>query len=93
MIATNPAVMKKLNLSSGYKSVSRIPFVSIIGLTALNKIVEVATSSPMIMSFIIHDDNVPDDTANGLTKKISTRRRDTPKMIQEYLVFSLYWTM
>ncbi len=85
--------MKKLNFSSGNKSVPRIPSVSIIGITALNKIAEVATRSPTTMSFRIHDAHEPDDTANGLTKKIITRRRDTPKMTQEYLVFSLYWTM
>ena len=90
---TNPAVMKKLNFNSGNKSVSRMPLVSIIGRTALNKIAEVATRSPITTSFIIHDVNDPDDTANGLTKNIITRRRDTPKMTQEYLVFSLYWTM
>ena len=90
---TNPAVMKKLNFNSGNKSVSRMPLVSIIGRTALNKIAEVATRRPITISFIIHDVHEPDDTANGLTKKIITRRRDTPKMTQEYLVFSLYWTM
>ena len=70
-----------------------MPLVSIIGFTALNKIAEVATRRPITMSFIIHDIHEPDDTANGLTKKIITRRRETPKMTQEYLVFSLYWTM
>ena len=90
---TNPAVMKKLNFSSGNKSVSRMPFVSIIGFTALNKIAEVATRSPMTTNFIIHDVNEPDDTANGLTKNIITRRSDAPKITQEYFVFSLYWTM
>lgn len=90
---TNPAVIKKLNFRSGNKSVSRMPLVSIIGFTALNKIAEVATRRPITMSFIIHDIHEPDDTANGLTKKIITRRRETPKMTQEYLVFSLYWTM
>jgi hypothetical protein len=90
---TNPAVMKKLNFRSGNKSVSRIPLVSIIGFTALNKIAEVARRSPITISFRIHDINEPDDTAIGLTKKIITRRRVTPKITQEYLVFSLYCTM
>jgi len=70
-----------------------MPFVSIIGFTALNKIAEVATRSPMMTNFIIHDVSEPDDTANGLTKKIITRRSDVPKMTQEYFVFSLYCTM
>jgi len=70
-----------------------MPFVSIIGLTALNKIVEVTTRSPITISFKIHEVSEPDDTPNGLTKKIITKRRETPKMIQEYFVFSLYWTM
>jgi hypothetical protein len=85
--------MKKFNLRSGNKSVSRMPPVSIIGLTALNNMVVVANSIPIMISFSIHEDQELDDTANGLTKKIITRRRETPKRIQEYLVFSLYWTM
>lgn len=85
--------MKKFNLRSGNKSVSRMPAVSIIGLTALNNMVLVAKSIPIMMNFSIHDDQELDDTENGLTKKIITRRRETPKRIQEYLVFSLYWTM
>ncbi len=70
-----------------------MPPVSIIGLTALNNMVVVANSIPIMISFSIHEDQELDDTANGLTKKIITRRRETPKRIQEYLVFSLYWTM
>ena len=89
----NPAVMKKLYLSSGNKSVSIIPFVSIIGRTALNNIVEVAINKPTTINFIIHDDHEPDDTENGLMKNIIMRNNDTPKSTQEYLVFSLYWTI
>ena len=85
--------MKKFNLSSGNKSVSIIPFVSIIGRTALNKIAEVPSNKPIITSFINHDDNEPDDTENGLMKNIMTRSKDTPNSTQEYLVFSLYCTM
>jgi hypothetical protein len=89
----NPAVMKKLYFRSGNKSVSIIPFVSIIGRTASNNIVEVAINKPMTINFIIHDDHEPDDTENGLIKNIMTRSNDTPKSTQEYLVFSLYWTI
>ena len=85
--------MKKFNLRSGNKSVSRMPPVSIIGLTALNNMELVAKSSPIMINFSIQDDQELDDTENGLTKKIITRRRETPKRIQECLVFSLYWTM
>lgn len=85
--------MKKFNLSSGNKSVSRMPLVSIMGLTALNNIVDVLTSIPIIINLSIQDAQELDETENGLTKKIITRRRETPKRIQEYLVFSLYWTM
>ena len=88
-----PAVTKKLNLKSGNKSVSRIPLVSITGFTALNNRYEALASNVTIISFINHDDIEPDDTENGLTKKIRTRRRVAPKITQEYLVFSLYWTM
>lgn len=85
--------MKKFNLRSGNKSVSRMPPVSIIGLTALNNMALVAKSIPIMINFNIQDDQELDDTENGLTKKIITRRRETPKRIQECLVFSLYWTM
>ena len=85
--------MKKLYLSSGNKSVSIIPFVSIIGRMALNNIVEVATNKPITISFMNHDVHEPDDTANGLMKNKIIRNKDTPKSTQEYFVFSLYWTM
>lgn len=85
--------MKKLYLSSGNKSVSIIPFVSIIGLTALNNMVEVATNNPITISFINHDVNEPHDTAKGLMKNKIIRNNDIPKSTQEYFVFSLYWTM
>ena len=85
--------MKKFNLRSGNKSVSRMPPVSIIGLTALNNMELVAKSIPIMINFSIQDDQELDDTENGLTKKIITRRRETPKRIHEYLVFSLYWTI
>lgn len=90
---TNPIVMKKFNFNSGNKSVSRIPVVSIIGFTALNKIADVMTRSPITISFIIHEENDPEDTANGLTKNIITKKRDIPKITQEYFVFSLYCTI
>ena len=70
-----------------------MPPVSIIGLTALNNMELVAKSIPIMINFSIQDDQELDDTENGLTKKIITRRRETPKRIQECLVFSLYWTM
>ena len=70
-----------------------MPPVSIIGLTALNNMELVAKSSPIMINFSIQDDQELDDTENGLTKKIITRRRETPKRIQECLVFSLYWTI
>jgi len=90
---TKPTVMKKLCLRSGNKSVSIIPFVSIIGRTALNNIVEVAINKPITTSFIIHDAHEPDDTDIGLMKNKIIRNRDAPKSTQEYFVFSLYWTM
>ena len=93
IIIINPAVMKKLYLSSGNKSVSIIPFVSIIGRTASNNIVEVAINKPTTINFIIHDDHELDDTENGLMKNIIMRSKETPKSTQEYLVFSLYCTM
>ena len=89
----NPTVMKKLNFSSGNKSVSIIPFVSKTGITAWNKIAEVATSRPITMSFINPDENDPEDTENGPMKKIMIKNNETPKRIHEYLVFSLYWTI
>ena len=89
----NPNVMKKLNLRSGNKSVSRIPFVSMMGFTALNKITDVMPRRPTTMSFIIHEDIEPDDTDNGLMKNRRTRRSALPKMTHEYLVFSLYCAM
>jgi len=55
--------------------------------------VEVATSKNITMSFIIHDDHEPEETENGLIKKMRTRRRETPKSIHEYFVFSLYSTI
>lgn len=82
--------MKKLNLRSGNKSVSRIPSVFITGFTASNKIADVAIRRPMITSFMIQDENDPDDTENGLTKKTRTRSNDTPNRVHEYFVFSLY---
>ena len=85
--------MKKLYLRSGNKSVSIIPFVSMIGFIALNKIAEVPSNIPTTISFIIHDDHDPDDTENGVMKNIMTRSNDTPKSTQEYLVFSLYCTI
>jgi len=88
-----PTVIKKLVFNSGNKSVSRIPLVSITGFTALNNRYEALASNVIIISFINHDDIEPDDTENGVTKKMSTRRRVAPKITQEYLVFSLYWTM
>ena len=89
----NPAVIKKLNFRSGNKSVSSIPLVSRTGLTALNKIADVPTSRPIIISFIIIEDVDPDDTENGLTKKRRMRISDTPNSMHEYLVFSLYCTI
>lgn len=89
----NPNVMKKLNLRSGNKSVSRIPFVFKMGEIALNNIMDVAMSNPMTTSFIIHDDNEPDDTENGLIKNRMTKNNDTPKRRHDDLVFSLYWTI
>jgi len=86
----NPHVMKKLNLRSGNKSVSKIPFVFKIGEMALNNIMDVAMSKPITTSFIIHDDHEPDDTENGLTKHKMTTNSDTPKRIHDDLVFSLY---
>jgi hypothetical protein len=85
--------MKKLYLRSGNKSVSMIPFVSIIGCIALHKIAEVPSNKPITSSFMSHDDIEPDDTENGLIKNKIMRSNDTPKSTHEYLVFSLYWTM
>lgn len=85
--------MKKLYLRSGNKSLSIIPFVSMIGFIALNKIAEVPSNIPITISFIIHDDIDPDDTENGLMKNIITISKDTPNSTQEFLVFSLYCTM
>lgn len=85
--------MKKLYFKSGNKSVSRIPFVSIIGLTALNKIADVPTNKLITMNFINHEDHEPDETANGLIKNNITSKRATPKIMHEYFVFSLYWTI
>jgi hypothetical protein len=93
IIIIKPAVMKKLYLSSGNKSVSIIPFVSMIGRTALNNIVEVAANNPITTSFMTHDANEPDETDNGLMKNKITRSSETPKSTHEYFVFSLYWTM
>jgi hypothetical protein len=70
--------------------VSRIPSVFITGFTASNKIADVAIRRPMITSFMIQDENDPDDTENGLTKKTRTRSNDTPNRVHEYFVFSLY---
>lgn len=86
-------VIKKLNLSSGNKSVSIIPLVSNTGATAWNNIADVATRRPTIMSFINPDENEPDDTENGPMKKRIIKNKETPKRIHEYLVFSLYWTI
>ncbi len=86
-------VIKKLNLSSGNKSVSIIPLVSNTGATALNKIADVATRRPTTTSFINPDENEPDDTENGPMKKRIIKNKETPKRIHEYLVFSLYWTI
>ena len=88
-----PVVMKKFCLSSGNKSVSIIPFVSIIGRTALNNIVEVAINKPITTSFMNHDVNEPDETENGLMKNNIISNKDIPKSTQEYFVFSLYWTI
>ena len=89
----NPTVIKKLNLRSGNRSVSIIPLVSMTGITAWNKIVEVATSRPIMTSFINPDENVPDVTEKGPMKKRMIRNKETPKRIHEYLVFSLYWAI
>lgn len=89
----NPTVIKKLNLSSGNKSVSIIPLVPKTGITALNKIAEVATSSPITTNFINPDENVPGDTENGPIKKRMIKNKEAPKRIHEYLVFSLYWAI
>jgi hypothetical protein len=85
--------MKKLYFKSGNKSVSRIPFVSIIGLTALNKIADVPTNKLITMNFINNEDHEPGDTDIGLIKNNIISKRATPKIIQEYFVFSLYWTI
>lgn len=87
----NPTVIKKLNLSSGNKSVSIIPFVSRTGITAWNKIAAVAESKAIMTSFINPDDNEPDDRENGPMKNRMIKNKEAPKMTHEYLVFSLYW--
>ena len=51
----NPTVIKKLNLSSGNKSVSIMPFVSMTGITAWNNIAAVAASKAITTSFINPD--------------------------------------
>ena len=89
----NPTVIKKLNLSSGNKSVSIIPLVSRTGITAWNNIAEVATSRPITTSFINPDENEPEVTENGPMKKRMIRNKEAPKRTHEYLVFSLYWTI
>jgi hypothetical protein len=88
-----PAVIKKLYFKSGNKSVSIMPFVSIIGFTALNKMADVPNNKPITINFIIHDVHDPDETDTGLIKNSITSKRETPKRIHEYFVFSLYWTM
>ena len=93
IIIINPMVTKKLYLRSGNRSVSIIPFVSIIGRTALNNMVDVAINNPITTNFMIHDEIEPDETANGLMKNKITRKSETPKSTQEYFVFSLYWTI
>jgi len=93
IIIINPTVTKKLYLRSGNRSVSIIPFVSIIGRTALNNMVDVAVNNPITTNFTIHDEIDPDETPNGLMKNKITRNSETPKSTQEYLVFSLYWTI
>lgn len=86
----NPDVIKKLNLSSGNISVSMIPFVSITGLTALNKITQVIAIRPTITSFINPANNEPSDTGNGPIKNKMIKNKVAPKRIHEYFVFSLY---
>jgi hypothetical protein len=73
--------------------VSRTPSVFITGLTASNKIADVTIRRQRITIFIIHEDMEPDDTENGLTKKIRMRNNDAPNIVEAYLVFSLYWTI
>ncbi len=70
-----------------------MPFVSIIGFTALNKMADVPNNKPITINFIIHDVHEPDETDMGLIKNSITSKRETPKRIHEYFVFSLYWTM
>ena len=82
--------MKKLNLRSGNMSGARTPAVCITGLTASNRIADVATSNPTITTFMKIEEMEPDDTENGLTKNKRTRNRDIPKRVHEYFVFSLY---
>ena len=89
----NPLVIKKLYFSSGNKSVSIIPFVSRIGFTALNSIIDVPSNIPNTINFINHDDHEPEFTEIGLIKNIITRSNDAPKRTHEYLVFSLYCTI
>ena len=89
----NPTVIKKLNFRSGNKSVSIIPLVSITGITAWNKIADVATRRPITTRFINPDENVPDVTENGPMKKRMIRNKETPKRIHEYFVSSLYCTI
>jgi hypothetical protein len=88
-----PIVIKKLNLSSGNRSVSMMPFVSMTGITALNNTAEVAMSIPIITNFINPDENEPEDNENGPIKNKIIKNNETPKRIHEYFVFSLYWTM
>jgi len=90
MRRTKPAVIKKLNFRSGNKSVSRIPSVDITGFTASNKMADVAIRRPTMTIFIMIDVIEPDVTESGLTKNRSTRSNDTPNIVHEYLVFSLY---
>lgn len=89
----NPAVIKKLYFNSGNKSVSRIPFVSIIGLTALNSMNDVPNNIPITMNFMNQDDHEPEDTEIGLIKNIIISSKDAPKSTHEYFVFSLYCTI
>jgi len=89
----NPTVIKKLNLRSGNKSVSIIPFVSMTGITAWNNIAAVAASKAITTSFINPDENEPEDRENGPMKNRMIRNKEAPKRTHEYLVFSLYWTI
>lgn len=86
----NEIVIKKLFLRSGNRSVSRIPLASNTGTTALNNIVDVATNNATMTIFAIMDEKEPGDNANGPIKKSIINNNDIPKIIQEYLVCSLY---